>query len=167
MEQTNSLTLDLQSPSQTEALAHTLAPLVVAGDVIALRGPVGAGKSHFCRALIHQLMAAHGGLEDVPSPTFTLVQTYAFPDFDVWHCDLYRLTSPQDVFELGLDEAFDAAVCLIEWPERLGAFLPQDALDVHLTPTQSGDARQAVMAWSHPRWSARLKTLLGTTGTHD
>ena len=90
--------------------------LLRAGDCVLLEGPIGAGKTHFCRALIR---ARLGREEDVPSPTFTLVQTYD-ADVEIWHADLYRLSHPDEALELGLEDAFASAICLVEWPERLG-----------------------------------------------
>lgn len=113
-------------------LALSLAP----GDVLALHGPLGAGKSTLARAILQGL----GAEEDIPSPTFTLVQTYDF-GFPVWHVDLYRLDSPDDALELGLEDAFDTALCLIEWPERLGAYLPTCALHLRLSPAAGGATR--------------------------
>ncbi|MEM7488306.1 MAG: tRNA (adenosine(37)-N6)-threonylcarbamoyltransferase complex ATPase subunit type 1 TsaE, partial [Pseudomonadota bacterium] len=99
------------------------------GDCLLLSGPVGAGKTAFARAVIHARLAAEERPpEDVPSPTFTLVQTYDVGPFEIWHADLYRLTDPAEVLELGLEEAFRDAVCLIEWPDRLGPDTPPDAL---------------------------------------
>ncbi len=117
----------LDSDDATAALAAALAPVLRAGDTLLLDGPVGAGKTAFARALIQARMAATGPVEDVPSPSFALVQVYDLPDLTIWHVDLYRLDGVTDTVELGLDEAFETALCLVEWPERLGAALPPDA----------------------------------------
>lgn len=122
------LALTLPHPQDTEALAKRLAPLARPGDVLLLSGAIGAGKSLFARAFIRARLDA---AIDVPSPTFTLVQTYDHPAGDIWHADLYRLGSPLEVIELGLDEAFQTAICLIEWPDRLGDMQPAGA--IHLT----------------------------------
>ncbi len=114
----------LNSEEETIALATMVAPRLAKGQCLLLSGEIGAGKSAFARALIR---ARLGRYEDVPSPTFTLVQTYEHTDGDIWHCDLYRLSSVDEAIELGLDEAFDDAICLIEWPDRLGEFAPQNA----------------------------------------
>ena len=152
----------LASPEATNALARRLAPHLGAGDCILLNGPIGAGKSHFARALIKTRLAAQGRDEDVPSPTFTLVQTYDDSLVEIWHADLYRLTGPADIDELGLWEAFDSAICLIEWPDRLGAYAPQNALTLGLTPTGETGERHAVFRFSTPRWHDIL-TAAGVT----
>ena len=211
------LTLLLDGDAQTTRLGAALAPLLEAGDAVLLSGAVGAGKSHLARAIIR---ARLGRMEDVPSPTFTLVQTYeagaaevenpraggaaagrakagrpetglsaprgpGTPEaggaatggeageaaaqgpqartagmdaggtaaqgpqagaagtaaVEIWHADLYRLTSPAEVAELGLEAAFETAICLVEWPDRLGRLAPPDALEIALAVR--GDARAA------------------------
>ncbi len=129
------LTMSLPSPAATEAIARALSKLVWPGCILLLEGPVGAGKTAFARALIGALRSRAGlPAEDVPSPTFTLVQTYDTGPFETWHADLYRLTDPSEALELGLDAAFDDALCLIEWPDRLGSLSPAHALTLTLAP---------------------------------
>jgi len=123
-----SLVLNGLSDAACTALAAKLAPGFTPDNVVLLAGPIGAGKSHFARAVIKSRLAACGMDEDVPSPTFTLVQTYQAGDLEIWHSDLYRLTLPQEIEELGLFDAFTTALCLIEWPEKLGPDTPRDAL---------------------------------------
>ncbi len=130
-------TVYLADEGETDRLAACFAPHLRAGDTILLTGSIGAGKTAFCRALIRHRL---GPEEDVPSPTFTLVQTYE-ADVEIWHADLYRLTHPDEARELGLEEAFDQAICLVEWPDRLGTDAPPDAITLTLTP--SGDGRRA------------------------
>ncbi|WP_134724889.1 tRNA (adenosine(37)-N6)-threonylcarbamoyltransferase complex ATPase subunit type 1 TsaE [Paracoccus luteus] len=132
----------------TAGLARVLAAVLGPGDCLLLDGPVGAGKSHFARALIR---ARQGdAAEDVPSPTFTLVQTYEAAVTEIWHADLYRLTDPSELVELGLDEAIDTAITLIEWPDRMGA-PPPGALTVSLRPT-APDRRRITLSGDPARW---------------
>ncbi|SDY27449.1 tRNA threonylcarbamoyladenosine biosynthesis protein TsaE [Jannaschia faecimaris] len=135
----------LPDSAATEAMAQALAERVAPGDVFLLHGPVGAGKTALSRAMITALRARAGlPREDVPSPTFTLVQTYDVGAFDVWHADLYRLSGPDAVTELGLDEAFETALCLIEWPDRLGLDRPQAAIDIMLDATPDDRRRLTI-----------------------
>lgn len=145
------LSLDLPDADATECFGIAMAPLLRAGDVLLLDGPIGAGKTHFARALIR---ARLGVQEEVPSPSFTLVQVYG-ADPEIWHADLYRLTHPDEAIELGLDEAFHTAICLIEWPERLGDLLPETALTLQFSLTNSGEARQVVLRGGGD-WAQRL-----------
>lgn len=133
--------LVLPTAAETEALGHRLAALARPGDVILLEGPIGAGKSCLARAFIR---ARLGRDEEVPSPTFTLVQVYEADGVEIWHADLYRLTHSDEVWELGLDDAFTSAICLVEWPDRLGAHVPPDALRIRLEA--QGDGRRAVIS---------------------
>ena len=112
----------------TAELARKIAALSKRGDVWALSGTLGAGKSVFARAFIQSLTNA----KEVPSPTFTLVQMYDADAFDIFHYDLYRLENPAEIFELGVEEAFYSGVCLVEWPEKMGAFAPRDMWHVHI-----------------------------------
>jgi tRNA threonylcarbamoyladenosine biosynthesis protein TsaE len=125
-------TLTLAGEAKTIALARDLRHSFGAGDVLLLAGPVGAGKSLFARAVIQGLLADFDTLEDVPSPTFTLVQTYRAGKLDIWHSDLYRLGGVDEVDELGLFAAFETAFCLVEWPDRLQTQQPGDALTLEL-----------------------------------
>lgn len=145
--------IDLPDESATSRLAAQLAALARPGDVIALKGDLGAGKTVFARAFIR----ARGGDETVPSPTFTLVQTYDLPGGAVWHFDLYRLRTEDEAWELGIEEAFDGGIALIEWPERLGALLPVRNLLVALDFAVGG-GRRAMLSGGGD-WPARLATL--------
>jgi tRNA threonylcarbamoyladenosine biosynthesis protein TsaE len=139
----------LDTLAATEALGQRLAERLRAGDAILLEGPLGAGKSALARAL---LRAATGDAAlEVPSPTFTLVQSYPLPGgLMAHHFDLYRLDGPAGLVELGWEEAREGVV-LVEWPDRLGPLAPTDALRVTLTPLE-GDARDADLAG----WAGRL-----------
>lgn len=143
--------LFLADEDATAALGERLAGLLRAGDTVLLEGPIGAGKSHLARALIR---ARLGRMEDIPSPTFTLVQTYDADGVEIWHADLYRLSHPDEVMELGLDDAFATAICLVEWPERLGSHLPPHALRLRLAA--QGDGRLAHLSGGRPGLLAAL-----------
>lgn len=137
--------ITLPSPAATAVLAAQIGACLKAGDVLLLSGDIGAGKTHFARCLIQSLMDEP---EDVPSPTFTLVQEYETSAGLIWHADLYRLTDPIEAIELGLEEAFASAICLIEWPDRLGDLAPADALslDFRALPDQEEERRLTVSA---------------------
>ncbi len=137
---TPDLTLPLPDEPATAALGVRLAAVAKAGDCLLLSGPIGAGKSTLARAFIR---ARCGAREEVPSPTFTLVQVYEDGVTEIWHADLYRLDHPDEVWELGLDDAFDRAICLVEWPDRLGKHVPEGAL--HLALEADGEGRRAVI----------------------
>ena len=128
-----------------------------AGDVILLEGPVGAGKTHFARSLIQSLLKEP---EDVPSPTFTLVQVYDTSRGPLWHTDLYRVGSVFEIEELGLSDAFETAICLVEWPDRLGALRPDSALTLTLSAGADEDSRQLIASWQNPRWDDTLSRCL-------
>lgn len=147
-----SLVLNGLSEAACTALAAKLAPGFTPDNVVLLAGPIGAGKSHFARAVIKSRLAACGMDEDVPSPTFTLVQTYQAGDLEIWHSDLYRLTLPQEIEELGLFDAFTTALCLIEWPEKLGPDTPRDALKIEFRPSSDPDTRNLAFSASDGKW---------------
>ncbi len=131
----------LRDAEATEALAERVAPLLRAGDMLLLNGDLGCGKTSFARALIRALPGPEGEdlhEEEVPSPTFTLVQIYERRVAPVWHFDLYRLSAADEIYELGWEEAEGRALCLIEWPERLGTLAPKTALTLHFTYEGSG-----------------------------
>jgi tRNA threonylcarbamoyladenosine biosynthesis protein TsaE len=144
---------ELASDRDTQALGARLAPMLRRGDVIALHGTLGAGKTTLVRGLIQSLL---GNQEEVPSPTYTLVQIYEGPAGPIWHFDLYRLERASDVFELGWDETGDG-IALIEWPERAGDHLPGQRLDLYLEI--SGDGRLARMEPRGEGWQERLDEL--------
>ena len=138
----------------TAAAARALGAMLVPGDVVLLEGNVGAGKTHFARALIQSILVT---IEDVPSPTFTLVQTYDTTKGALWHADLYRLSGVAEVDELGLGEAFETAICLVEWPDRLEDLRPASALLLSLEPGPSDDARVLTASWRDPKWHTRMQ----------
>ncbi len=148
---------DMQDLPATEALGRRLAALARPGDVIALEGALGAGKTSLARAFIRALIAQGGAPdnEEIPSPTFTLVQVYDREPAPVWHFDLYRLERPEEVYELGFEEALADAISLIEWPGRLGALLPDERLEVSLRFAEGGDGRHATIT-GYGAWRERL-----------
>ena len=138
--------IDLPDLDGTAALAARLARLARPGDCIALRGDLGAGKTELARAFLR----AAGVVEDVPSPTFALVQPYDTDLGPVAHFDLYRIEDPSELDELGFDAALDDGIVLVEWPDRLGSRLPADRLDVTLTLTAGSAPPSSPEAGSAP-----------------
>ncbi|MGO4914629.1 tRNA (adenosine(37)-N6)-threonylcarbamoyltransferase complex ATPase subunit type 1 TsaE [Pseudogemmobacter sp. W21_MBD1_M6] len=148
--------ITFSSEAETTDFARRLAGRVGAGDVILLEGSIGAGKTHFARSLIKAKLSEP---EDIPSPTFTLVQVYNEGDLDIWHSDLYRLTHPDEAVELGLTDAFETALCLVEWPDRLGDLLPADALVLSFSQGSTDESRRVIARSESPQWRARLERL--------
>lgn len=147
------LRLDSNSEEQTATIARVFANRAHPGDVVLLSGDIGSGKTHFARSLIRHLQGRFGVVEDVPSPTFTLVQTYLAGDLEIWHCDLYRLASADEAVELGLEDAFAHALCLIEWPDRLGDLAPETACSLEFrAPGHDDNHREVILSFNDPRW---------------
>ena len=141
----------LSDEAATSRLGAALAGILRRGEAICLSGPLGAGKSTLARALVRRLTTPD---EDVPSPTFTLVQFYETAGFPLAHFDLYRLASPDEAWELGLDEALDEGAALIEWPQRLDGRLPPDRLDIDIS-LEDGGARRSARLTPHGAWKGR------------
>ncbi len=139
----------LEGEAATEMFGRSLAPLLGAGDVVALYGDLGAGKTTLARGILQGL--GHRG--EVASPTFAIVQPYEELRVPVWHVDLYRIEAVAELEELGLDDAHEHAALLIEWPERLGAGLWDEAL--RLTLKRQGEGARALTATVPPAWGAR------------
>ena len=139
----------LKDEAATARLGAAVAARLKAGEAVCLSGPLGAGKSTLARALVRALTTPD---EEVPSPTFTLVQFYEGPRLNVAHFDLYRLTSPDEAYEIGLDEALDDGAAVIEWPERLEGDLPPDRLDIEIA--FDGEGRRARLS-AHGAWEGR------------
>lgn len=147
-----SVVLDLPDPAATGCLGLALADVLRPGDVLALNGDLGAGKTALCRAYIR---AATGDpAEEVPSPTFTLVQVYETPGWGIWHYDLYRLEDPEEAYELDIEDAFEEGVAVIEWPDRLGGLLPRRA--VHLDLTITGETSRQARFTGQPHLLTRI-----------
>ncbi len=168
--------LALPDEAATKRLGRALAGLLRRGDLVALGGALGSGKTSLARALINALPRPAGGPEgaegpdapdadeEVPSPTFTLVQIYERRPAPVWHFDLFRLEAPEEALELGLEEALAEAISLVEWPERLGPLLPAERLDLRLDFADDPQARRARLR-GHGGWRERLPALLAAC--HD
>lgn len=139
--------------AETADLARKLAQITKRGDVWALNGTLGAGKSVFARAFIQSLTNA----EEVPSPTFTLVQSYWTGDFDIYHYDLYRLERAMDIFELGVEDAFFSGVSLVEWPEKMESFAPRNMWQVHIEI--NGDERKITVGSEDINKQVRLQNV--------
>lgn len=163
------ITLLIDGEAGTEALGAALADVLRAADFVALSGTLGAGKTALARATIKEWQRLEGlPVEDVPSPTFTLVQTYAGPAYDLWHADLYRLSDPREVDELGLlEEAADIAA-LVEWPDRMGDDLPPERLDIALSLPAGSEAatHRSVSLQGSGDWTGRLESLVAGVEAH-
>ncbi|MEM7650712.1 MAG: tRNA (adenosine(37)-N6)-threonylcarbamoyltransferase complex ATPase subunit type 1 TsaE [Pseudomonadota bacterium] len=132
------------SEAETIEIARSLAPKLKSGDVVLLHGTLGMGKTVFARALIRAL-TQNAELE-VPSPTFTLVQTYEAPECSLYHYDLYRIEDPNEILELGWEDALHDSISIVEWPDRLGAFKPSGALDITLSNIENdANAREILI----------------------
>ena len=143
------MTFDLPDADATARLGAAIARVLKPGEAVCLSGPLGAGKSTLARGLVRALTQPD---EDVPSPTFTLVQFYDGPDFPVAHFDLYRLARAEEAYEIGLDEALEDGAAVIEWPQRLEGRLPPDRLDIEITMVD--EARRARLV-PHGAWEGR------------
>ncbi|MBO9473677.1 tRNA (adenosine(37)-N6)-threonylcarbamoyltransferase complex ATPase subunit type 1 TsaE [Shimia sp. R10_1] len=150
------LSLDLSSANATQDLAIRIGATLQPTDVLLLEGPIGAGKTHFARSLIQSLLPV---AEDVPSPTFTLVQVYETAESEIWHADLYRLTSPDEVVELGLTDAFEEAICLVEWPDRLADLQPDSALFLSFSLGEDEGQRHLTITAKDQKWAPLLESL--------
>ena len=142
----------LKNELETGILASQLANVSVTGDVIGLIGDLGVGKTAFARAFIN----ARVGDVEVPSPTFTIVQVYEFSDINVYHFDLYRIEETEELFELGIEDAFTDGISLIEWPDRMDTYLPSDRLDIIFSSVSSENARQVTLLGYGENWINRL-----------
>lgn len=153
---TYSAEFHLASPEDTALLARRLGTLLHTGDCLLLSGGIGAGKSHFARALILSRLPEP---EDVPSPTFTLVQTYDLDEGELWHADLYRLGDVDHIVELGLVDAMQSAITVIEWPDRLADLTPENALHIDISDPNRDDTRTVHVHATSARWADVIEAL--------
>ncbi len=158
----SSAELILHGPEATAALGARIAAALRPGDLVALSGPLGAGKSVLARGLVRALTSPD---EEVPSPTFTLIQLYDGPAFPLAHLDLYRLKRPEEAWELGLDDALADGAAVVEWPERLGDDLPADRLQVALASVADAEdpgaaGRRLARLEGFGAWTQRVADLL-------
>jgi len=150
--------LTFNSEDETARFAAKLGAILRPGDTVLLDGDIGAGKTFLARSLIQSLQ---DNPEDVPSPTFTLIQTYETSAGEVWHSDLYRIGTTDELEELGLFDAFETAICLVEWPDRLGDQTPTDALKIQMTADpQTVDQRHITIEGPKTKWGDRISNLL-------
>ena len=148
--------LVLTSEPETVALGARIAEMLRPGDMVGLAGNLGAGKTTLARALVRHLLPG----EEVPSPTFTLVQIYDVRQFKIWHADLYRVKSRSELRELGFEEALDDGVLLVEWPDRMAEELPEDRLDVIMEVDDGAEDRRVKLI-GRGSWASRVKFLAG------
>ncbi|WP_458324086.1 tRNA (adenosine(37)-N6)-threonylcarbamoyltransferase complex ATPase subunit type 1 TsaE [Roseobacter sp. A03A-229] len=149
-----SISLIMDSSEATAEFAAALGPQLAPGDTILLNGSVGAGKTHLARHLIQSILLEP---EDIPSPTFTIVQIYETCRGPLWHADLYRIATDAEVEELGLLDAFETAICLVEWPEHLGPLRPDTALNIWLDAGPTDDSRVLKASWHAPHWQRKIE----------
>lgn len=144
--------MNLPDEAATARLGAAIAAALRPGEAVCLSGPLGAGKSTLARALVRALTTPD---EEVPSPTFTLVQFYEGPRLAIAHFDLYRLSDPDEAYEIGLDEALDAGAAVIEWPQRLEGRLPPDRLDVEIELAEDDAGGRRARLTPHGAWEGR------------
>ena len=145
--------LDLLLPhlTATHRLANAVAPLLQSGDVLTLEGRIGVGKTTFVRALLETL----GCDEEIPSPTFNLLHTYELKSLTFWHFDLFRIDRLADVFELGIEDALESGVCLIEWPKVMTKLIPTEHLAIEFF--RQGEHSRNVSLRGYGKWKHRLR----------
>jgi N-acetylmuramate 1-kinase len=155
--------IDLPDEAATARLARELAPIMQSGDLVTFSGDLGAGKTTFARALVRALT---GDPElEVPSPTFTLMQSYAGPRFAIVHADLYRIGGADELAELGWEEAAEDSLVLVEWPERAGFLLTTERLDIALSlDASTGETQRRAVLTGLGAWAARIER---AHATHD
>lgn len=150
------LTLFLADDAATARVGAALGTSLRPGDSVMLEGGLGAGKSALARAAITALLALDGRAEEIPSPTFSLVQVYDTARGAVWHVDLYRLSTPEEALELGLEAALESEIALVEWPDRLADQGPARRLIAHLDMPKDGEGRILTLTAIGADWTDAL-----------
>ena len=147
---------------QTVSISETLAELIRPGDTVLLFGDIGSGKTFFSRVMIQKMMQKQGVVvEDIPSPTFTIVQIYDTLLPSVWHLDLYRISNPEEIIDLDLENAFEKHVCLIEWPQNMGSHMPERNLSMTLEETVGfGEVRNISFEFNGTGWEYIIRGLI-------
>ena len=161
-EQDTHTDIDIADEAATEALAVRIAEISGAGDLIALHGNLGVGKTVFARAFIR---SRTGPDEEVPSPTFTLVQSYDCDPAPIYHFDLYRVNQPDEILELGFEDAMADGTVLVEWPERLGPYMPRDRLDIEIRQGSRPNSR-SIRLTGQGYWLARVADVINEGKIH-
>lgn len=151
--------LSLLAEEDSKSLARLISPTLLPGDSVLLHGSIGTGKSTIAREILQSRMAEFGDVEDVPSPTFTLMQHYEIGETDFIHCDLYRLGDVSEIDELGITEAFETAVCLVEWADRLEERTPPSALKICISIGENADARNITLDFPSDRWTDLIQRI--------
>ena len=136
------LKVEIDNQKKIESFAVDLAKLCKTGDILGLNGRLGIGKTTFARAVINAIGSSLGhATETVPSPTYTLMQVYSFGSLEIYHADLYRLENLDEIWELGLEDSFHQGITIIEWPDRMGPFLPLSTLQIFISPGKRSENR--------------------------
>ncbi len=161
-EQETHTTIPIADEKAMEALAQKIAAISGVGDLIALSGNLGVGKTVFARAFVRSRTTPD---EEVPSPTFTLVQPYDCEPVPIYHFDLYRLNNPDEILELGFEDALADGSVLVEWPDKLGPYMPMDRLEIEISQGSNINAR-SVRLTGHGYWLARVADVINDGKIH-
>lgn len=157
MQEYTRTTVVVSNLSETNRLAEKVAVVAKCGDFVALRGDFGAGKTTFARYFIY---AIAGHREDVASPTFNLVLVYSYPHITIWHFDLFRLIKPEEVWELGIEDALADGISLVEWPDRMLPYIPKQRLEVDIEAGDGGPNSRVFVLTGYGEWRDRISAIL-------
>ena len=148
--------------NQTLFIASLLAQSLKSGDTLLLSGDIGSGKTFFSRGLIQEMMKNQSvPVDEVPSPTFTIVQSYDGLSPIVWHLDLYRLSHHDELYELGLEDMLEKGICLIEWPSKMGINIPKRSMLISFDLENFIDEKRSIsIELNGTGWDHVLRSLL-------